>query len=54
MIEQLKHLNLRSRREWLKAAGATEVREPQDEPWGERRAVFRDLDGHTLQVAQKL
>jgi lactoylglutathione lyase len=38
----------------LRAAGATEVRPPQDEPWGERRAVFRDPDGHTLHVAQKL
>jgi lactoylglutathione lyase len=38
----------------LRGAGATEVRPPQDEPWGERRAVYRDLDGHTLHVAQKL
>ena len=40
--------------ERLRAAGAAEVMAPQDEPWGERRTYFRDLDGHLLHVAAKL
>ncbi len=40
--------------ERLRAAGASEVRPPTDEPWGERRAYFRDHDGHLLHVAQTL
>ena len=27
---------------------------PQDEPWGERRAYFRDPDGTLIHVAAKL
>lgn len=38
----------------LRAIGATEVRPPTDEPWGERRTYFRDPDGQLLHVAQRL
>jgi predicted enzyme related to lactoylglutathione lyase len=30
------------------AAGASVVKEPADEAWGERQAVLRDVDGHVL------
>jgi len=30
------------------AAGASIVKVPTDEPWGERQAVLRDVDGHVL------
>jgi lactoylglutathione lyase len=38
----------------LRAAGADEVRPPQDEPWGERRTYFRDPDGNLVHIAQSL
>ena len=38
----------------LREAGAEEVMAPQDEPWGERRAYFRDPAGHLLQLAMPL
>jgi lactoylglutathione lyase len=40
--------------ERLRAAGAEELRAPRDEPWGERRAYFRDADGHALHIAARL
>jgi lactoylglutathione lyase len=40
--------------EGLRAAGCDEVRPPTDEPWGERRAYFRDSDGHLLHVTAQL
>jgi uncharacterized glyoxalase superfamily protein PhnB len=40
--------------ERLREAGAEEVMPPQDEPWGERRAYFRDRDGHLLHLAMPL
>lgn len=30
------------------AAGASIVKEPADQPWGERQSVLRDADGHIL------
>ena len=38
----------------LEGASAELVRPAADEPWGERRAYFRDLDGHLLHVCAKL
>jgi lactoylglutathione lyase len=35
----------------LRAAGATEVLPPTDQPWGERMCSFRDADGHLLHIA---
>ncbi len=32
-------------------AGATLVDAPSDQPWGEREAVLRDVDGHLLMIA---
>jgi catechol 2,3-dioxygenase-like lactoylglutathione lyase family enzyme len=29
-------------------AGATVLDPPRDEPWGERQAVLRDVDGHLI------
>ena len=40
--------------ERLRASGAEEVASPEDQPWGERRAYFRDPDGHLLHVISKL
>jgi lactoylglutathione lyase len=40
--------------ERLRAAGAEEVQPPTDQPWGERLAFFRDLDGHLLHVTMRL
>lgn len=34
--------------------GAEVVRGPRDEPWGERMADVRDLDGNTIVLTQKL
>jgi catechol 2,3-dioxygenase-like lactoylglutathione lyase family enzyme len=28
--------------------GASIIKQPQDEPWGERQAVLRDADGHVI------
>jgi lactoylglutathione lyase len=39
--------------EQLRAQGATELRPPQLEPWGERRAYFRAPDGTLLHIAQR-
>ena len=30
------------------AAGASVVKEPADQAWGERQSVLRDVDGHVL------
>jgi len=38
----------------LRSAGADQVQPPQDEPWGERRAYFRDPDGNLVHLAQTL
>jgi lactoylglutathione lyase len=38
----------------LQTLGARELREPVDEPWGERRAYYADPDGNTLHLAMKL
>ena len=38
----------------LRANGFEEVRPPTDEPWGERMAYFRDVDGHLLHVTAEL
>jgi lactoylglutathione lyase len=40
--------------ERLRNAQAEELQPPQDEPWGERRAYFHDLDGHLIHLAQQL
>jgi PhnB protein len=37
-----------------RAAGATFLREPQDEPYGDRRYDVQDLAGHTWSFAQQL
>jgi predicted enzyme related to lactoylglutathione lyase len=29
-------------------AGASVVKEPADQPWGERQSVLRDVDGHVF------
>jgi predicted enzyme related to lactoylglutathione lyase len=33
----------------LKSRGATLLRSPQNSPWG-RRAVMKDIDGHTVEL----
>jgi lactoylglutathione lyase len=38
----------------LQELGARELREPLDEPWGERRAYYADPDGNTIHLAMKL
>jgi catechol 2,3-dioxygenase-like lactoylglutathione lyase family enzyme len=38
----------------LRAAGATEVLPPTDQPWGERMCSFVDPDGHLVHVGMKL
>lgn len=38
----------------LRALGASELRPPVDEPWGERRAYFEDPDGNAIHIAVKL
>jgi lactoylglutathione lyase len=40
--------------ERLRRLGAPELRAPQDEPWGESRAYFADLDGNVIHLAQRL
>jgi lactoylglutathione lyase len=35
----------------LRAAGATVVAEPADQPWGERLASVADPDGYTVHIA---
>jgi lactoylglutathione lyase len=40
--------------ERLRAAGAELVRAPADEPWRERRAYLRDLDGHLVHLCARL
>jgi predicted enzyme related to lactoylglutathione lyase len=30
------------------AAGASIIKEPADQPWGERQSVLRDVDGHVF------
>ncbi len=40
--------------ERLREAGTEELMPPQDEPWGERRAYFRDRDGHLIHLAMPL
>ena len=37
----------------LRDAGFEEVRPPEDEPWGERLAYFRDPNGHLFHVTAK-
>ena len=37
----------------LRAAGATEVLPPTDQPWGERMCTFVDPYGHLLHVGAK-
>lgn len=39
--------------EGLRAAGATEVRPPTDQPWGERMCAFVDPNGHLIHVGAK-
>jgi lactoylglutathione lyase len=38
----------------LRTLGATELRGPVDEPWGERRAYFADRDGNPIHLAMTL
>jgi lactoylglutathione lyase len=38
----------------LRAAGATELLPPTDQPWGERTCSFVDPDGHLVHVGAKL
>lgn len=40
--------------ERLRAWGAVELRPPQDESWGERRAYFADPDGNPLHVTARI
>jgi lactoylglutathione lyase len=40
--------------ERLRAAGARELRPPEDMPWGERLCYFADPDGNTLHITAKL
>ena len=40
--------------ERARAAGAVIVREPQDEPWGDRRYRALDIEGHLWSFAQRL
>ena len=40
--------------ERLRAWGARELRAPQDESWGERRAYFEDPDGNPLHVTARI
>ena len=40
--------------ERLREAGAEELRPPADEIWGERRAYFRDPQGHVIHLAMPL
>lgn len=40
--------------EQLRAAGAKELMAAREETWGERRAYFRDLDGHLIHIAQSV
>lgn len=37
----------------LRAAGATEVLPPTDQPWGERMCAFVDPNGHLIHVGAK-
>jgi uncharacterized glyoxalase superfamily protein PhnB len=39
--------------ERLRAAGATEVLPPTDQPWGERMCTFVDPNGHLVHVGAK-
>ena len=39
--------------ERLRAAGATEVLAPTDQPWGERMCTFVDPNGHLIHVGAK-
>ena len=39
--------------ERLRAAGATEILAPTDQPWGERMCSFVDPNGHLLHVGAK-
>jgi lactoylglutathione lyase len=36
--------------ERLRSLGATELRPPEDQPWGERMASYADPDGHTVLI----
>lgn len=36
------------------AAGASVIKGPQDEPWGERQSVLHDPDGHVFCLVQPL
>lgn len=36
------------------AAGASVVKGPQDEPWGERQSVLQDADGHVFCLVKPL
>ncbi|MBA2463169.1 MAG: VOC family protein [Actinobacteria bacterium] len=40
--------------ERLRAAGASEVLPPTDQPWGERMCSFIDADGHLVHVGAKV
>jgi lactoylglutathione lyase len=40
--------------ERLRRAGATELKEPEDMPWGERLCYFTDPDGNPLHITAKL
>ena len=35
-------------------AGASVVKDPQDEPWGERQSILRDADGHVFCLVKPL
>ena len=35
-------------------AGATVIKGPQDEPWGERQSVLHDVDGHVFCLVKPL
>jgi len=37
----------------LRAAGATEVLPPTDQPWGERMCTFVDPNGHLVHIGAK-
>jgi len=36
------------------AAGASVIKEPADQPWGERQSVLHDPDGHVFCLAAPL
>jgi lactoylglutathione lyase len=40
--------------ERLRAGGASELRAPEDMPWGERLAYFEDPDGNPIQITAEI